>query len=99
MQLIQLLNLFIIADIWTNITAPIVDLSNDLLGSPILVAVIIFLFFFTFIIILYIPFVAGITVLIPTLYLVFQYVEALRIVVGILIGLVIGMGLIKWLRR
>jgi hypothetical protein len=75
------------------------DLSNNLVSNPLLIGVIIFLFFTMFALFLLIPFGGLVVIEVPVLFAVFEFIPALRIVVGILLGLLIGLGLLKWIRR
>lgn len=90
---------FVLAINWSNIAQPFADMGDDLIGMPSLIGLIILLFFLMFALVLYIPFEGVVAVMMPTLYLVFHFISPLRIVVAIMVGLMIGMALIKWVRR
>lgn len=92
--------LFFIMDVnWSSITQPLIDMGTDLIGQPSLIGLIVLLFFFLFALVLYIPFEGVVCIMIPTLYLVFDKLSPLRIVVAVMVGLMIGMALVKWVRR
>lgn len=84
---------------WSSLLYPFENMSNELISEPMLIGAIIFLFFLMFALVLYLPFSAVVVVMMPTLYVVFEYIEPLRIVVGILVGLLVGLGLLKWVKR
>lgn len=98
-MLLQTLLSFVLAVNWSSITQPFADMGTDLIGQPALIGLIILLFFMMFALVLYIPFEGVVCVMIPTLFLVFTFIAPLRIVVAVLVGLMIGMALIKWVRR
>ena len=85
--------------IWDELINPFSDLANNLLGSPLLIGLTIFLFITFFALLMFIPFEALIVIEIPTLFVVFHYIPQLQMIIGILFGLLIGMGLLKWVRR
>lgn len=90
---------FIVMTIWDSLIDPFGQLANDLLGSPLLIGITILMFFILFMTLLLIPFEAMVVPLIPTFFIVFTYIPQLRIIVGICVGIGIGLGLIKWVRR
>lgn len=90
---------FLVLLLLDNLIDTFADLSNNLVTNPLLIGVIIFLFFTMFALFLFIPFGGLVVIEIPVLFLVFEYIPALRIVVGVLLGLLIGLGLLKWIRR
>ena len=97
--MLQALVTFVLAINWSSITQPFADMGTDLIGQPALIGLIILLFFMMFALILYIPFEGVVCILMPTLALVFVYIPPLKIVVAVMVGLMIGMALIKWVRR
>jgi len=72
---------------------------GEIIGSPLLVGLILVLFFTMFAMFLLIPFSALICIEIPLCFLVFEWIPTLRPVVGIMIGILIGLALVKWIRR
>lgn len=88
-----------ITQFWTNITQPFSYLAENLLGDPLITGLVIFLFIMFFALMLYIPFEALVVIMLPTLFLVFNYIPQLQIVVALLVGILIGLGLLKWIRR
>jgi len=95
----NLLSWIVLAVNWSSITQPFADMGTDLIGQPALMGLIILLFFMLFALTLYIPFEGVVVIMMPTLSLVFVYIPPLKIVVAVLVGLMIGMALIKWVRR
>jgi hypothetical protein len=85
--------------IWDGIVNALGNMSTELIGNPLLIGAIIFLFILTFALALLIPFEGLVVIMIPTTYLIYEHIPPLRIIVGILIGFVIGLGLLKWIRR
>lgn len=75
------------------------DMFGDILGSDILVGLVVFLFFFILTLFLGLGMLVGSTVLIPALFLVFEFTPDLKIFVAIIIGLLFGMALNKIVRR
>jgi len=97
--MLQALVTFVLAVNWSSITQPFADMGTDLIGQPALMGLIILLFFLMFALILYLPMEAVVCIMMPTLYLVFTFIPPLKIVVAVMVGLMIGMALIKWVRR
>ena len=97
--MLQALVTFVLAVNWSSITQPFADMGTDLIGQPALIGLIVLLFFLMFALILYLPFEAVVCIMMPTLFLVFLYIPPLKIVVAVMVGLMIGMALIKWVRR
>jgi len=90
---------FVLAINWSSITQPFADMGTDLIGQPALMGLIMLLFFLMFALILYIPFEGVVAVMMPTLYIVFIYIKPLKIVVALMVGFMIGMALLKWIRK
>lgn len=78
---------------------PIVNMLYDILGNPALIGATIFLFVTLFMMMLFIPFEAMVVIWIPLTAALWFYIPVLRIILGICLGFVIGLGLIKWFRR
>lgn len=70
-----------------------------LFGSDLVLGVMIFLFFFVFTLILGLGMLVGSVVILPSMFLVFEYVPDLKIFVAIFAGLFVGMGLHKFINR
>ena len=84
---------------WDGIMNPIGDMFNGIFGSPLLVGLVGLLFFLMIALALKINFDSMVVVMIPVLFVVFGTVPQLQIIVGIMMGVLIGLGLIKWFRR
>lgn len=84
---------------WNELLDPIGENLADMIGNPLLIGLIILLFFSMFALFLLIPFSALIVIEIPLCFMVFEWIPQLRPVIGIMVGILIGMALIKWVRR
>lgn len=84
---------------WSSITAPFEDIAENLIGNPLLIGGIVLLFFVLIVLASRIGFESMMVIMIPVLFLVFIWIPALQIIVGIMIGVLIGIGLLKWIRR
>jgi hypothetical protein len=84
---------------WNELLDPIGESLADMIGNPLLVGLVILLFFTMFALFLLIPFSALLVIEIPLCFVVFEWIPQLRPVVGIMVGILIGMALIKWVRR
>ena len=73
--------------------------TMSMLMSDQLLGILIFLFFLIFTFVLGLGMVIGSVVLIPSLFLVFDYIPDLRIFVAIFLGLIVGLGLHKFINR
>lgn len=90
---------FIVLTSWGNLLEPIEDLAYNLVGNPLVMGAIIFIFITFFSLLLFIPFEAMVVIWVPTSFLMMIFIPVLRLVLGVLLGLLIGIGLLKWLRR
>ena len=90
---------FALLSMWTNITAPIGDMFSSLLGSDMLIGIILFLFIFILTLVLGLGAIVGIVVILPGLFLVFNYIPDLRIIVAIIMGFIIGLAFVRLIRR
>jgi len=90
---------FVVMSIWDTFIDPFVYLAENLIGHPILIGVVVFLFLTMFGLLMFIPFEAMVVIWIPTCFLIAYYIPPLQIVVAIMVGIVIGLGLLKWIRR
>ena len=70
-----------------------------LFGSTEMIGVIVFLFFLIFTLILGLGMLIGSVVLIPAMFLVFEFVPDMRIFLAIFAGLIVGLGLHKLINR
>jgi len=72
---------------------------SSLFGSDLLLGAIIFVFFFVFTFILGLGMLVGMVVLIPSMFLVFEFIPDLKIIVAIVLGIIFGLGLQKIINR
>lgn len=96
MQFIQYLTMMSIFD---SFTQPIGDLFRQILGSDLLIGIFIFLVVMLLVFIFGLGFLVGSVVLIPAMFLIFQYIPPLRIIFAIVMGLFVGLGLHRLIRR
>lgn len=82
-----------------TITDEIGSTFDQIFGAPLLLGIFIFLFFFIFTLLLGIGMIVGSVILIPAMFLVFEYVPGFKIVIAIVLGLIFGLGLNKLIRR
>jgi len=94
----KLLLMSIVAN-WDGLMNPINDMLNGLFGNPLLIGLVGLLFFLMIILTLKITFIAMTTIMFPLLFIVFMSVPQLQIIIGIMVGILIGLGLVKWVRR
>jgi len=73
--------------------------AMSMLMSDQIIGILIFLFFLIFTLILGLGMVIGSVVMIPALFLVFKYIPDMRIFVAIFLGLLVGLGLHKFINR
>jgi len=93
--LFAFLNLMLI----NNITEEIGTTFSEIFGSDLLLGIFIFIFFFIFTLLLGIGMLVGSTILVPAMFVVFEYIPSFSIVVAIILGLLFGLGLNKLIRR
>jgi hypothetical protein len=72
--------------------------AEETLGSPMLIGILIFMFIFFFAMVLLIPFEALVVIMIPTCFLVAVWFPPLQLACAILVGLTIGLGLVKFIK-
>jgi len=82
-----------------DVFSEIHDSFATLLGSDLLLGALIFLFFLVFTLILGLGMLVGSVVLLPAMFLVFEFVPDLKIIVAIFAGLLVGLGLHKFINR
>jgi len=92
---------------WTGILSDIeklfvgngIDTTGIFGGSPELLALFIFLFFLVTTFFLGLGMIVGSVVIIPALFAIFQWIPTLKIIVGLLCGLLFGFALQRIYRR
>lgn len=89
----------VLMSIWDTLIDPFVYLAENVIGHPVLIGVIIFLFITMFGLLMFIPIECLVVIWIPVSYVVAIWIPPLQIVVAVMIGLLIGLGLLKWVRR
>jgi len=90
---------FIVLTNVNEISELVSGLFTTILGSDLLIGIILFMFFMILTLIVGLGMVVGSVVIIPSLFLVFQYIPDLKIIVAIVIGMVVGLALNKIIRR
>ena len=89
---------FIVFNIWETITNMFSNFADQVIGNPLLIGILFFLFIFFFCCVLLIPFEAMVVIFIPTCFVIAIWIPVLQLVCAILVGLTIGLGLLKWVR-
>lgn len=84
---------------WLEITEPIGDALSSVFGSAELMGIFCFIIIMILTLVFGLGMVVGCVVLIPALFLVFEFIPAGRIIVAIILGFVVGIGLNKIIRR
>lgn len=84
---------------WSSFLQPINTMMNDLFGSPLLIGGMVFIFITFFSMMFLIPFEALVVIWVPTIVLIWFWIPQLQVVLGICLGFIIGLGLLKWIRR
>jgi len=82
-----------------DIFGEIYESFYTLFGSDLIIAGIIFLFFLVFTLILGLGMLVGSVVLLPAMFLIFDFAPDLRIFIAIIAGLIVGLGLHKLINR
>lgn len=72
---------------------------NGVIGDPVILGAIIFMFFFILTAVWGLGILIGSVIIIPASFAVFQYIPQLQIVIAIVCGLIFGMGLNRLVRR
>lgn len=90
--------LFIVMDIWSTLAENFGRFGDEVLGSPMLIGIIIFLFIFFFMAVLFIPFEAMAVIFVPTCFAIAVWIPAMQLAAAIIISIIIGLGLLKWIR-
>lgn len=89
----------IISDIEKLFIGNGVDLGGIFGGSTELMALFIFLFFFIMTLFLGLGMLVGSVIIIPSLFAIFQYIPSMKIIVGLMCGLIFGFALQRMYRR
>ena len=89
---------FIVFNIWETITNMFSNFADQVIGNPLLIGILFFLFIFFFCCVLFIPFEAMVVIFIQTCFVIAIWIPVLQLVCAILVGLTIGLGLLKWVR-
>jgi len=84
---------------FTNVTDMISDTFFTIYGSDLLIGLILFVVFFILTLILGIGMLAGTVILLPALFLIFEFIPDLKIIVAIILGLIFGIGLHRIISR
>lgn len=96
---------FVIMTMFDDIAGPIVDIfmgtpeTAGLFGDPLLMGIFLFIIFFIFTFIFGLGLLVGSVVLIPALFLVFEWIPQGQIILAIILGLIFGMALNRLIRR
>ena len=97
---------FFVLSAFTNLTKEFyrvfvegTDKFSPIFGSPEILAVVIFIFIMVFTLVLGLGMLVGCVVVIPGLFLVFAYVPDFQIFIAIILGLIVGLGLNKVIKR
>jgi len=90
---------FIFLTAMGDIFSEIHDAFYTLFGSELMIAGIVFLFFLIFTLILGLGMLVGSVVLLPAMFLVFDFAPDMRIFIAIFAGLIVGLGLHKLINR
>lgn len=90
--------LFILLNIWDTFGTMFGQFADEVIGNPLLIGVLVFLFIFFFCSVLLIPMEAMVVIFIPTSLVIALWLPVLQLIIAILISIVIGVGLLKWIR-
>jgi len=92
-QIIDPINRLFMGGIDPNTGNPI----NGIIGDPIFMAIFLFMFMFILTAVLGLGFLVGSVIIIPTAFLIFQWVPELRIFFAIILGGLLGITLNKFI--
>jgi len=90
---------------WSDLLDPIKRLFvggngiEGIFGNETIAAIFLFIFLMALTFILGLGMIVGSVVIIPSLFLVFQYIPTIRIIVAMILGLILGFGLHKMIKR
>jgi len=82
-----------------SVGGDVVNTYSDILGNSALIGILLFIFFFTLTLILGLGMLVGSVVLLPAMFMVFEFADDFKIIVAIILGLIFGMALNKIIRR
>lgn len=94
-----MLEFLLLLDIWQDATGPIGDMFMQIFGSELILGVFLFLILFILTFIFGLGMLVGSVVFVPAMFLVFRYIPSGRILIAIVLGLLVGMGLNRLIRR
>ena len=97
--MINMLASLVIMGIFDDIGQTIYNLFYSIFGSELIMGAFLFLIFMFLIFIFGLGFLVGSVVLIPALFLVFRFIPSGRIILAIILGMFVGLGLHRLLRR
>ena len=89
----------IIMGIFDDVGQTIYNMFYSIFGSELIIGVFVFLIFMFLIFIFGLGFLVGSVVIIPALFLVFRFIPSGKIILAIILGLFVGLGLQRLLRR
>jgi len=87
---------------WTDIIDPISRMftaPNGIFGSELIAALFLFMVFLILTAVFGMGMLIGSVIIIPSMFLVFEYIPTLKIAAAIIIGLLFGIGLNKLVKR
>jgi len=82
-----------------SVGGDVVNTYSDILGNSALIGILLFIFFFVVTLILGLGMLVGSVVLLPAMFMVFEFADDFKIIVAIVLGLIFGMALNKIIRR
>jgi hypothetical protein len=85
--------------IWDSMIEPFVYMAEELIGNPLLIGAVIFIFFTFFGLLMFIPYEAMVVIWIPASFVIAIYIPPIQILVAVILGIIVGLGIIKWVRR
>lgn len=85
---------------WTDPQTGITHYVHGILGGDMtIISIVIFLFFFIVAGVMGLSFIIGSVVFLPLMFFLFQYLPHLQFIVAIIVGLILGFGLHRIIRR
>ena len=97
--MINMLASLVIMGIFDDVGQTIYNLFYSIFGSELIMGAFLFLIFMFLIFIFGLGFLVGSVVLIPAMFLVFRFIPSGRIILAIILGMFVGLGLHRLLRR
>lgn len=89
----------VIMTIFDDFTDPISDTFHQIFGSELLLGIFVFIIIMILVFIFGLGFIVGSVVFIPAMFLVFGFIPSGRIILAIILGLFVGLGLHRLMRR